>query len=43
MREINAIYSENHTSLINTLREKSAKFLNVEKDGTDSYHCALKG
>jgi hypothetical protein len=43
IREINAVYSENHTGPINTFREKSAEFLNVEEDGTDSYHCAFKG
>lgn len=40
---MNAVNSENHTTPINTLSEKSAEFLNAEEDGTDSYHCTLKG
>jgi hypothetical protein len=36
-----AVYSDNHTKHINTLREKIAELLNVEEVGIYKYHWAL--
>jgi hypothetical protein len=37
-REIIAVYSENHTKPINTLRGQNAELLNVKVGGAYSYH-----
>jgi hypothetical protein len=42
LKEIIAVYSENHTKPINTFCGHSAELLNVKVGGTSSYHCALK-
>jgi hypothetical protein len=41
-KEINTVYSENHTKPINTLCGENAELLNVKAGGTQSYHWALK-
>jgi hypothetical protein len=43
VREIIAVYCENHTEHINTLCGQNAEFLNVEEGGTYGYRCVLKG
>jgi hypothetical protein len=41
-RELNTVYSKNHTKSINTLCGKNTELLNVKGGGACSYHCALK-
>jgi hypothetical protein len=42
-KETIAVYSENHTKLINILCGPNAESLNIKAGGTNSYHWALKG
>jgi hypothetical protein len=42
-REIIAIYCENYTKPVNTLRGQNAEVVNVKVSGTYSNHSALKG
>jgi hypothetical protein len=42
-KEIIAVYSENYTKPINTLRGQNAEVLIVQADGTYSYQWAVKG
>jgi hypothetical protein len=42
-KEIIAVYAENHTKPINTLRGIDEELLIIKASGTYSYHCALKG
>jgi hypothetical protein len=43
VKEIIAVYSENHMKPINKLSEQNEELLITEAGGTYSYHWALKG